>query len=253
MSLPSIEHFLLAPLQTRKRRDSLVGEMNLHNLLNTNRSGSATGHRNMQYEVPMPVGLSHDMNGAPHYQQNLFVPNGNNRIKSETGSERGVSPHTSDHSSRYSSQTPQNSNLAYQMQSQLANGMRYPSPQLAQQNGMAPMLQQHSYQPHTASDTPYQPQAQLGAVQQQQGQDASSMDGGRQGSAPTGLPKAFACNTCQKGFARRSDLARHGTLDHISKYWSSDADIMQNEFTAECGLMPATTLAATSSSSSGQP
>ena len=26
--------------------------------------------------------------------------------------------------------------------------------------------------------------------------------------------KAFSCGTCQKGFARRSDLARHGELNH---------------------------------------
>lgn len=213
--MPSIEHILLA--SRRKRRDSIVDEMDLNNLLNTNKSGPTAGFRNMQmqYEIPLPVSMNHDMNATTHYgHQSLYVPNGNSRIKSENGSERGVSPHTSDHSSRYSSQTPQN-NLAYQqMASQLANGMRYPSPQLQQQTNMTPMIQ-HSYHPNTNSDQSYQPQAQLGAVQQPVQQDQVSMDGGRQSTGSTGLPKAFACSTCSKGFARRSDLARHGKLKLI--------------------------------------
>ena len=225
MSLPSIEHILLAP-QRRKRRDSFVSEMDLNNLLNTNRSASATGYRNMQYEIPMPpIGVHNDMNGGGHYaQQNLYVPNGNSRIKSETGSERGVSPHTSDHSSRYSSQTPQQSNIAYQqLASQLQNGMRYPSPQVGQQSSMAPIIQ-HSYHPNASSDQSYQQQAQLGAVQPVQ-QDQTQMDSGRQSTGSTGLPKAFACSTCQKGFARRSDLARHGEL--ISSFLlTSRANVM---------------------------
>lgn len=207
MALPSIEHLLFAP--QRKRRDSIVDSMDLTNLLNTNRSTSAAGHRNMQYEVALPLNMNHDMPGA-HYatQNNLYVPNGNGRIKSENGSERGVSPHTSEHSSRYSSQTPQNNHnhMAY-LANQIQNGIpRYPSPSMQQQSNM-PLIQ-HTYHPNAGSDQSYQQQAQMGAVQTPMQQDQTQIDGSR--PSGSGLPKAFACSTCAKGFARRSDLARHG-------------------------------------------
>lgn len=216
MSLPSIGHILLAP-QQQKRRDSFtsVVDMDLNTLLNTNRAAAGVVNRNMQYEVPLPITMNHDMSNTGHYaQQNLYVPTTNSRIKSENGSERGVSPHPSDHSSRYSSQTPQNNNVAYQqIAAQLQNGMRYPSPsQLPQQNGMS--LLQHSYHPNATQDQTYQQQpAQMGAVQtpvQQTQSDQTQAEGGRTSTGSSGLPKAFACSTCSKGFARRSDLARHG-------------------------------------------
>ena len=222
MSLPGIGHILLA--QQQKRRDSFtsVVDMDLHTLLNTNRAAAAGGfaHRNMQYEVPLPIAMNHDVSTSNgHYAQNLYVPNGNNRIKSENGSERGVSPHTSEHSSRYSSQTPQNSVAYQQIAAQLTNGMRYPSPNQMQQNNNMPMLQ-HSYHPNTTQDQGYQTQAgaTMGAVQQAvpQSTDQTAMDGGRASTGSSGLPKAFACSTCQKGFARRSDLARHGTTFLVS-------------------------------------
>jgi len=165
----------------------------------------------MQYDVPLPVNMNHDMSNPPHYaSQNLYVPNGTGRIKSENGSERGVSPHTSEQSSRYSSQTPQNGSMNFaQLATHLSNGIpRYPSPsQLQQQNGM-PLIQ-HTYHPNAGNDPSYQQQAQMGAVQQPAQHDQSSLEGGRS-SMGSGLPKAFPCSTCPKAFARRSDLARHG-------------------------------------------
>ena len=41
---------------------------------------------------------------------------------------------------------------------------------------------------------------------------AQSADSNPGRPANDGAPKAFACSTCAKGFARRSDLARHGKV-----------------------------------------
>lgn len=146
----------------------------------------------------VPVAMQHAMQhelqsqhfGAPPYM------NGG-RIKSENGSERGVSPHPSD-SSRYSSQQPQQQLPSYPaMPQHNLTGMRYPSP--SQMQTPMPMLNNNNYIPQPPDH----------AYGQQQMPDAGQHNGVRPAS-DTGPPKAFACSTCGKGFARRSDLARHG-------------------------------------------
>lgn len=169
-------------------------KMNLGNMLNTKMPGAAALGRPMQYEM--------QQNMQPDLQQHYApAPYLNGRIKSENSSERGVSPHTSEHSSRYSSQAPPNLPQYPPITNGMANGMRYPSPSHMQQSAM-PMLN-NAYMPNPQEQPMYHQQV-------PHDQQAPATNG--RPSGETGPPKAFACSTCGKGFARRSDLARHGMI-----------------------------------------
>lgn len=128
-------------------------------------------------------GSAQDLHLLQSIQQANSIP------MSDTGSERGNSPHDSEHS-RYSAPRygPMNG------MNGAPNNMRYPSP-TAMQSAM-PMMQQ-PYQPNNSFDN--------GIAQQEPTRPARQTGG-------DGAQKAFPCSSCGKGFARRSDLARHGKL-----------------------------------------
>lgn len=131
-------------------------------------------------------GTAQDLHLLQSIQQANSIP------MSDAGSERGNSPHDSEHS-RYSVARygpPMNG------MNGAPNNMRYPSP-TAMQNPM-PMIQQ-PYQPNNGFDN--------GMMQQDTVRPARQADGAQ---------KAFPCSSCGKGFARRSDLARHGELTFSS-------------------------------------
>jgi hypothetical protein len=90
------------------------------------------------------------------------------------------------------------------------NSMRYGSP--TQMQAPMPMLNNNNYIPNPP-DHAY-------AQQQQQMPDQQSQQHGGRAATDTGPPKAFACSTCGKGFARRSDLARHG-----KEAWASTSEV----------------------------
>ena len=116
-------------------------------------------------------------------QQHLVeVAHGNGRSYSETGSERGLSPHLR---SRHSLHDISN----------MADAGRFASSPHLQQS--MPMLSD-AFLPHDG-----------GSENGYDGQQDEQLHGGPR-SSEHGVAKAFACSTCKKGFARRSDLARHG-------------------------------------------
>jgi hypothetical protein len=167
-------------------------EMELDTILNAR----LTAYAGTGPSFAMQHAMQHEMQQQQHFGAPPYI---NSRIKSETGSERGVSPHPSD-SSRYSSQQPQQPLPSYPAMPQHMADMRYPSP--AQMQAPMPMLNNNNYIPNP-------PEHAYAQQQQVQVQEQIQHHGGRPAS-DTGPPKAFACSTCGKGFARRSDLARHG-------------------------------------------
>jgi len=148
------------------------------------------------------------------------------RVKSENGSDRGASPHGSD-APRYQP-PPGGSVPQFSTMQGYPQDMRYGSP-TASALGIhgAPLMNgyQTPQDPHSYGQRPLPDPA------GPQGQAGQNGNGVRMGPEGTGPPKAFACSTCGKGFARRSDLARHGT--YISGTHNIDPNLAQSVSIAE--------------------
>jgi hypothetical protein len=136
----------------------------------------------------------------PALQQHLAAEAArvNGQPMSDTASERGISPRMPDHSSKYSSRPDQS---LHNIQSMPNTPQYADSPGLLQPYSMVA----NAYPTPTGSyDNGYN--------HAQTSDDQRITQNQGPASEPIAQVKAFACTNCGKGFARRSDLARHGKL-----------------------------------------
>ena len=110
---------------------------------------------------------------------------------SESGSDQGISSQS-------------RSSQSLHTLSNMGGAGRFPSPPRSQQS--MSLMPESFIQPNIAPDNGF------GNKYQHDGQQSDQALGGSRLPDNNGTLKAFACSTCQKGFARRSDLARHGMI-----------------------------------------